>query len=113
MTVEQVMAKSKRARDAHRKLMLDMAARGEMTMAGRVMANVDKLTLEATLSNSEELDVTKYIVEAGGIALKREELPDYGIDPAVLYLMNEEESFDPPGTFYGFDDGSIVLLEND
>ena len=111
MSVEQVMARAKRAREAYRRMVQDLEARGEQTLAKQAETAMDRIRVEA-LANPADLPKEVEVVERfGGVLIAKEDLPDYGIDPAVLYLMNDEQSYDPPGTFYGFPDGSMVLLE--
>ena len=113
MSVEQVMARAKRAREAYRRMVQDLEARGETTIARKAQDAMDAIKVEGLVSSdfdstpSEKEVISRY----GGVLIAKEDLPDYGIDPAVLYLMNDQQGFDSPGDFYGFPDGSMVLIE--
>ena len=112
MSVEQIMARAKRAREAYRQMVRDLEARGEQTLAKQAESAMDKIRVESLAAATDTPKEVEVVERFGGVLIAKEDLPDYGIDPAVLYLMNEESSYDPPGDFYGFPDGSIVLLDS-
>lgn len=111
MSVEQIMARAKRAREAYRRMVRDLEARGETTMARKAMAAIDEIRLESLAKNVRPPKKVDIVERLGGVLIAKEDLPDYGIDPGVLYLMNEEQGKDVPKEFYGFPDGSMVLLQ--
>ena len=110
MSVEQIMARAKRAREAYRQMVRDLEARGETTLAKKAMMAADEIKLESLAKNVQPPKKVDIVERFGGVLIANEDLPDYGIDPGVLYLMNEEQGTDIPGDFYGFPDGSMVLL---
>lgn len=111
MSVEQIMARAKRAREAYRRMVKDLEARGEVTIARQAQDAMDAIKLDSITKQAEPPSEKDVVSRYGGVLIAKEDLPDYGIDPAVLYLMNDEQGFDPPGDFYGFPDGSMVLIE--
>lgn len=111
MSVEQIMHKAKRAREAYRRMVRDLEARGEVTMAKKAQMAMDQIKLESLTKNANPPKKADIVELLGGVQIANEDLPDYGIDPRVLYLMNEEQGVEVPGNFYGFPDGSMVLLK--
>ena len=111
MSVEQIMARAKRAREAYRRMVKDLESRGEQTLAKQAEIAMDQIKVEALAKSLEVVSEVDVVERFGGVLISKDDLPDYGIDPAVLYLMNDEQGFDVPGNFYGFPDGSMVLLE--
>lgn len=111
MSVEQVMARAKRAREAYRRMVRDLEARGETTIAKKAQAAMDQIKLDGLIKEQSAPNERDVVERFGGVQIAKEDLPDYGVDPAVLYIMNDEQGFEPPGDFYGFPDGSMVLLK--
>lgn len=112
MFTQQALATAKRAREAQRRIFTDMERSGEQPLADRVIARIDDMKVKHLASGAQEpLDERRIISDMGGFAIEKDELYMYGVDPAVLYVLNDEESTEPQGEFYGFDDGSIIYVE--
>jgi len=111
MSVEQIMERAKRARQAYRRMVRDLDARGEVTLAKKAIAAMDKMKLEGFAKGTHSPQEHDVVEHFGGVMIAKEDLPNYGLDPAVMYIMNEEQGYEPKGKFYGFPDGSLVMLK--
>lgn len=112
MATEHELAMAKRAREAQRRVLRRMEHSGERALADCVVAKIDDINVKQAASGEKRpVDEHRVITDMGGFPIDNSELHMYGIDPAVLYVLNDEEATEPMGKFYGFDDGSIIMVK--
>ena len=113
MITQQSLNMAKRAREAHRRVHEDFERHGQQSMADKAVAKIDDMKLKHLAAGEKEpFEENKAIVSLGGIPIEKDELINHGLDPAVLYILNDEESMEPLGTYYSFDDGSLAFVNN-
>lgn len=113
MITERELSQARRAREAHRQTLNAIESRGQQSLADKAVAEIDDLKVSHLSSGvSGEFDEHEAMNKLGGRPIANEDLISYGIDPGVLYLLNDEEDPEPRGSFYGFDDGSIAIVDN-
>lgn len=107
---------ARRSRDANRRLMAGVRETGRQTMADQVLERSGEEALRHAVADAPpagETPLDMLALQMGGLLVGEDEYFDYGLEPAVFYLMNDEESTEAPGRFYSFSDGSLLMVTDD